>query len=235
MNQGRAVAWAVAGQVGIVVGLVAWKQVTVVTGQTVVLRCEPRDPRDLLRGEYVVLDYDIAKQMAPDGPPPRRGETMYLRLERDGRFHGALGYGGLSRTRPGDAPTWIAGTVTDTTGAGAQGPRQVTLDFVIGTYSVPRGRGARFEQEGWKPGKMLAATVKIDRFGRAVLRRVDVVPRDRSRSEFPFSAYPAPIQPGKAPAAAGASARPGTSVIVPAEGSRPVKPRATARTPATGR
>ncbi|MFM7320165.1 MAG: GDYXXLXY domain-containing protein [Armatimonadota bacterium] len=220
MTRGIAVAWAVAGQVAVVGGLVAWKQVTVATGQTVLLRCEPLDPRDLLRGEYVTLKYDIGTQTAPDGAPARLGETLYLTLERDGRFHQGSPYGGVGRSRPSDATTWLAGTVTEIRPGDRNRNATVVLDFGIGTYSVPRGQGRRFEAAGWSDKTMLAATVKIDRFGRAVLRKVDVVSRDRPRAVDP-PVFPAPVQSGTSSPRVAPKTVPGGSVIAPADATTP--------------
>ena len=244
MTLGRKVAWIAAAQVAMILGLIGWKQVTVATGQTVVLRCAPLDPRDLLRGQYVALDYDIATVPLYDLGKPRIGETIYVPLRRTGRYSEA---GPPRRERPEDETTWIAGKVTDfRTLYGSGGtPDHVVLDYGIGTYMVPRGQGPVLEAKAREQGKMLAATVMVDRFGRAVLRRVDVVARDRILPTE--DVYPKPVQPGATPAKTHDSASkqpkstgngsdgplpPGGSVIVPADeavpapstGKPPVRP-----------
>ncbi|MFY7951758.1 MAG: GDYXXLXY domain-containing protein, partial [Armatimonadaceae bacterium] len=50
MSFGRRFALLVGLQVVLVLSLVAWKQWTVTTGQTIWLRSAPMDPRDLFRG-----------------------------------------------------------------------------------------------------------------------------------------------------------------------------------------
>lgn len=50
------------------------------SGTEVVLRTEPVDPRDLMRGDYVVLSYDISRLPARmiKGEPPRKSGLNYI-------------------------------------------------------------------------------------------------------------------------------------------------------------
>ena len=45
----------------IIGGFVAYQEFTLKTGQEVLLKVQPVDPRDLFRGDYVVLRYDITR------------------------------------------------------------------------------------------------------------------------------------------------------------------------------
>jgi len=61
------------------------------TGEEIVLRSEPVDPRDLLRGDYVILGY--AMQTIPVSGSPIRvnwwgqeGDDVYVVLEQRGRY-----------------------------------------------------------------------------------------------------------------------------------------------------
>ena len=47
-------------QAALLVGMIGYRQHWVDTGQRVLLRTEPVDPRDLFRGDYVRLSYDIS-------------------------------------------------------------------------------------------------------------------------------------------------------------------------------
>lgn len=80
---------------------VAWVGATVVrqeralaTGTLIHLECRPVDPRDLIRGDYVILSYDIST--GPESlltPPLPPGESMpagvevWAELQSDGQFH----------------------------------------------------------------------------------------------------------------------------------------------------
>ena len=72
---------------------------TQLSGEAVLLRVVPVDPRDLFRGDYVTLGYDLSRPTA-DGSQPTsatwdrlqqlQGKTLYVRLEpeEDGKHCG---------------------------------------------------------------------------------------------------------------------------------------------------
>ena len=41
--------------------MIAMRAIPLVTGQTVLVQVEPVDPRDLFRGDYVILSYDFSR------------------------------------------------------------------------------------------------------------------------------------------------------------------------------
>jgi uncharacterized membrane-anchored protein len=51
----------VVAQLLILLGMIALRAVPLVTGQTVLVRVMPVDPRDLFRGDYVILSYDFSR------------------------------------------------------------------------------------------------------------------------------------------------------------------------------
>ena len=51
----------VVAQLAILLGMIALRAAPLVTGQTVLVRVEPVDPRDLFRGDYVILSYDFSR------------------------------------------------------------------------------------------------------------------------------------------------------------------------------
>jgi len=62
------------------------------TGTVILLETRPVDPRDLLRGDYVILNYkisDVATNLfsPPLTRPLENGETVYVALARRGEFH----------------------------------------------------------------------------------------------------------------------------------------------------
>ena len=77
----------------------AWMLGTAVTqervlrvGRVVLLETQPVDPRDLLRGDYVILGYKIGDVTATLFTPPvtgalPSGQTVYVALARHGEFH----------------------------------------------------------------------------------------------------------------------------------------------------
>ena len=71
-------------------------------GTEVTLQSRPLDPRDFLRGDYVVLGYDISQ--LPAGPllgQPAGNHTVFVKLapNRDGLLRGGLGTYRCGRSR----------------------------------------------------------------------------------------------------------------------------------------
>jgi len=65
-------------------GLVAQKEYVVARGRPVLLELAPRDPRSLMQGDYMVLDYAVSREQWKDaGPRPSDGHLV-LRLDEQG-------------------------------------------------------------------------------------------------------------------------------------------------------
>ena len=137
-------------------------------GETVLLRVVPVDPRDLFRGEYVILGYEISR-VPPQGiaglPGPFitanvhdwQGRSVYVALEPepDGKhYRGA----GVSVFAPPSGTRFIQGTLTD--------PRWIT--FGIESYFVQEGQGKDYE--GAIRNHRLSAEVLLTASGRASLQ-----------------------------------------------------------------
>ena len=61
-------------------------------GKVVLLETQPVDPRDLLRGDYLILNYKISDVPLDLFTPPRTnglppGQTVYVALEPRGQYH----------------------------------------------------------------------------------------------------------------------------------------------------
>jgi uncharacterized membrane-anchored protein len=132
------------------------------TGREIVLPIVPVDPRDLFRGEFVRLGYEINR--APlsllKGTPPKDSQVVYVTLgkQEDG--------------------TWRAVGVADSALAG--GADQVVLKgrvsaqgwggirYGIESYFVPEGEGRRLESLA--RDRKLAVLVSVDKAGNAAIK-----------------------------------------------------------------
>lgn len=147
-----------------------------VVGQTVLLRVVPVDPRDLFRGDYVTLSYEISR--APDGidgivatgravdRQSARPQTVYVSLvpEADGRHYRP---GKASTTRPASGK-YIRGTRGSAWRPGGQ------LVFGIESFFIPEGTGEKYEQARQKG--QLWAEVAVAPWGQATLRDLRIEP-----------------------------------------------------------
>ena len=82
-------------QSALLLGLVAQQEFRLASPTTVLLETAPVDPRDLLRGDYVILNYKISNLAGLFIPPLRTsedlaGKTVYVALEKRGAFHEAV-------------------------------------------------------------------------------------------------------------------------------------------------
>lgn len=137
------------------------------TDPTVMLETVPVDPRDLLRGDYVLLRYKISTLEVPSSlitPPGKWGRSVYVRLVR----HGAIDEpDGVSMDHPD--PRWgeargqdfhiIRGTVDRTWGT------QMMVSYGIEHFFVPEGKGRNV-------GGQAVVEVSVSKTGSPQIKRV---------------------------------------------------------------
>ncbi|PIU67163.1 MAG: hypothetical protein COS85_01790 [Armatimonadetes bacterium CG07_land_8_20_14_0_80_59_28] len=148
-------------QLLVLFSLIGYKQWTLATGERVLLKTVPVDPRDLFRGEYVALRYEISSVESwwAHGKSFQAGDTLYVTLRREGRF---WGIGAVADQPPPAGALFLKGTVRRVRDSG------IDVDYGIESYFVPEGRGKELESK--RAG--LTTEIAIDRFGHAVIRNV---------------------------------------------------------------
>lgn len=116
-------------------------------GTEVTLRTAPIDPRDLLRGDYVVLSYDIASiaanRIAGDWPQGRGQHDIFVRLVPE-----ADGFWGAREASFDVLPAVPATVVVRGSARWLPAPgsdRTVTVKYGIERYYVPEGEGRAIE------------------------------------------------------------------------------------------
>lgn len=103
----------------------------------VLLNVRPVDPRDLLRGDYMVLSYDISTA-APGrvvGDAPQPGEAVWVLLEPRDRYH-VIAAVSAERLTPRSGQVLVKGEVSYRREAGS-----VAIDYGIERFFVPEGKG----------------------------------------------------------------------------------------------
>ncbi|MEI2302428.1 GDYXXLXY domain-containing protein [Ensifer sp. MJa1] len=143
-------------------------------GREILLKTVPVDPRDLLRGDYVILSYDISR-LEPElfkGDLPAQSEetTLYVRLNKqiDGFWQATeasfqplptLGDSVLLRSQPFSYyPT--------------SPPSAVTVDYGIERFYVPEGEGRVLEEA--RNAEALSVSVRVDDKGQAQIREIAI-------------------------------------------------------------
>ncbi|HEY4526742.1 MAG TPA: GDYXXLXY domain-containing protein [Candidatus Paceibacterota bacterium] len=160
-------------QVVIIFGLYANRLQTLATGREVMLRTVPVDPRDLLRGEYVALRYEISSvssYSAPSAKTLRPGDTVYVVLEEghDGYWQA----GDVLTAKPTDFSVFLRGKVLSANEPSRVGatPGNIQIEYGIEKYFVEAGKGRELERSG-----SLKVIIAVDRDGKAVIKRVEPI------------------------------------------------------------
>ncbi len=68
-------------------GLVAQKEYVLASGRPVLLELAPRDPRSLMQGDYMVLDYKVSREHQQELEQQPRDGHLVLRLDEQGVGH----------------------------------------------------------------------------------------------------------------------------------------------------
>ena len=164
-------------QVALLGWMIADRAMLLENGREIRLAVVPVDPRDLFRGDYVVLSYDISRidtREATAAPDINWGDTVYVTIEDSADGWRATA---LRRERP-DSGTFIRGTITGVTGdSGGECPpvlgcQTFTVDYNLEQFFVPEGTGR--EIENLRNDQRVSVDVALADDGRAALKRLVV-------------------------------------------------------------
>ena len=149
----------VAAQMVLLLAMIGVKEFTLRTGTTVVLQTVPVDPRSLLQGDYVILQYKIATLPDYFRSGVRRlpkGTVVYVELTK-GREVWEARRSSYSLFEPKPGEVFIKGRVDDSG----------LLDFSLGTYFVPEGTGRAIER-----ASDIKVRATINSRGNAVIKEI---------------------------------------------------------------
>jgi uncharacterized membrane-anchored protein len=160
-------------QTGVLTAIVLDRMRLIATGREIVLPIVPVDPRDLFRGDYVELGYDVGRVPAHllEGPPPSRHAVCYVTLEKgqDGAWLPVK----LTPDRPQEASAnriVLKGRSQFGWWAGQAGTANAVnyVRYGIEHYFVPQGEGSRLE--ALARDKKLAILIAVDDRGNAAIK-----------------------------------------------------------------
>ncbi len=180
---------AVALQVMVLVGMTGIRAYTLATGTRILLKTLPVDPRDLFRGDYVRLRYEISElhagQIRLEDHEYRRGDVIWVVLEPGSPYWHAVA-AGHTRPRPASGQVVAQGRVRyaynwtppsenpddpqhpDKDRTPAPTDLRLEVEYGIESFFVPEGQGRPLE----RPEIRLDVEVAVDRFGHAAIARV---------------------------------------------------------------
>lgn len=152
-------------------GFIGFKEFTLQTGNEILLKTVPVDPRDLFRGDYVILQYEIStidtnayqistidtNSLAIKPSKFIVGDKIFISLN--------VGNNGIGNIidiskQPPLSGDFIKGTVKSISG------NRITVEYGIESYFVPEGKGIEIERNLGK----IYTKIKVDKFGNAVIK-----------------------------------------------------------------
>ncbi len=153
-----------------VVATVALQEYKLHRGDVVLLETMPVDPRDLLRGDYVILNYKIStlpKGLFLDGTTnqPPDGTPVFVRLEKRGQFHEAAQASLTPMEAEKDRPVLRGKVATSWFWRGFDGTNAtIHLEYGLERYYVREGTG--------NPTGKLTVAAAVPTSGNAVIKHV---------------------------------------------------------------
>ena len=143
-------------------------------GTEITLQTQPVDPRDLLRGDYVVLRYDISQVAAgalAGKPAESRNPVVYVKLapNAEGVYAAVSAH---AEPVPVTAPeVLIRGRVSYSCGSHIRTfCDKLTVKYGLESYFVPEGEGGKLEQARNQQKLRIVAAVLPS--GRAAIKRL---------------------------------------------------------------
>jgi len=145
-------------------------------GKEVILLSRPVDPRDLLRGDYVVLGYDISQLQAGallNQPASSRNPSVFVKLapNRDGIYEAVSVH--AEPVAVASPEVLIRGSIVYGASCGSRGYafcEKLSIRYNLESYFVPEGEGRKLEDVRNK-GK-LSVVAAVLPSGRAAIKRL---------------------------------------------------------------
>ncbi|OCP17058.1 MULTISPECIES: GDYXXLXY domain-containing protein [unclassified Ensifer] len=145
-------------------------------GREVLLKTVPVDPRDLLRGDYVILSYDISRlppALFKGGLPTEPQEaTVFLRLAKQPDGFWGSSEASFKPLAPTDDSVVLQSQPFTYYPSSSENPSSINVDYGIERFYVPEGEGRVLEQA--RNAEALSVSVRINDAGRAQIRQIAV-------------------------------------------------------------
>jgi len=137
----------VAAQIMALISMIAKQENIIKSGEKVLLKCEPVDPRSLFSGDYVILNYTISSidqksvKMYGEGDY-KKHDYIYVALQKNSKtgVHDAAAVSGNIDDLKKDYSTVIKGRVKNSWGL-------LNIKYGVESYFVPQGEGLVIEKD----------------------------------------------------------------------------------------
>ncbi|MDI6025864.1 GDYXXLXY domain-containing protein [Corticibacterium sp. UT-5YL-CI-8] len=140
-------------QIGFLGWMIMARAAVLRDGREVLLKVEPVDPRDLLRGDYVRLGYEISsipahlfRNVDEAGIGPDVDVTVRLSRQSDGFWHATDAWIGQSVAGAATEAVDISGKTTSGF-FGSEDNQVVSIDYGLERFYLPEGEGLAIERD----------------------------------------------------------------------------------------
>ncbi|OWV73668.1 hypothetical protein ATY76_30485 [Rhizobium sp. R339] len=161
----------IAGLQTLILGTIIQSRASILRdGAEVLLKTAPVDPRDFLRGDYVVLNYDISSvpvQTIAGGIPAEPGErTLWVRLKKQPDGFWTIVESSFQALPP--QPETVILRSQPFYSSGPSAVENIRVEYGIERYYVPEGEGKPIEEA--RNDGSVAISVRVSPSGSAQIR-----------------------------------------------------------------
>ncbi|WOF74379.1 GDYXXLXY domain-containing protein [Parvibaculaceae bacterium PLY_AMNH_Bact1] len=162
-----------------ILGQMVWAQIALLSSPIeVVLKTTPVDPRDIFRGDYVILNYEISAfdgNKVPIADNLESSDDAYVLLSTKGSIAMPLE---VLAAAPEDLPegqavirgrvNYVLRDEVTTTGADCDDCTSILIAYPIDSYFVPEGTGTELEQ--YRDERALGVIVALNEKGDSAIK-----------------------------------------------------------------
>lgn len=175
-----AVAIVAAVQTVVLAGMVYGRVALLRDGREVVAEVIPVDPRDLFRGDYVILGYAFSRGQVAVPENTNQGDTLYVTLKENAPEQWEVVSASDTYRQPADATQVVLKGIVDYLYQPAGELPKATFRYGIESYFVPEGTGRDLEQK--VRDKKISAVLAVGSSGDVAIKAL-VVDGERIHQE----------------------------------------------------
>lgn len=149
-------------------------------GREVVAEVIPVDPRDLFRGDYVILGYAFGRNQVPVPEGTNQGDRIYVTIKETTPEQWEVVSASSVYSQPADPANVVLKGIVDNVYVPQGEPPKASIRYGIENYFVPEGTGKALEEKVRE--KKISAVLAVDSSGDVAIKAL-VVDGERVHQE----------------------------------------------------
>jgi uncharacterized membrane-anchored protein len=159
-------------QTVVLAGMVYGRVTLLNDGREITTEVIPVDPRDLFRGDYVILGYAFGRDQVPVPEGTRRGDRIYVTLREAAPEQWEVVSASADRLPPPDPSNVVLSGIVDYLYEAQGQPPKAQIRYGIESYFVPEGTGRALEQK--VRDKKISAVLSVGASGEVAIKALVV-------------------------------------------------------------